>query len=146
MNYSYCGFRFSAFPPNDHIFTCQYIKNFPQNVPEELRMCNKIGTYNENRILPACDEHVELYNIMWSSLSRPVISPFVSTQNNIQKKNFEQIPRAIIVSEECCVCYSKENKLLTACQHVICFPCYHSLENLNCPVCRCSIDQFLYRL
>ena len=153
LNITYSGFRYSAFHPGGEYYHhpfCRYVKQFPSHLPEESRICDKVGVYHDNRIVPACEDHIELYDFLLSAFA-----PESNDQHNVQHSpplsdsssvSLENIPKKIDLADECCVCESKENKLMTPCLHVICFSCYQNLKTRTCPLCRTSLEKFVYRL
>jgi hypothetical protein len=146
LEVSFCGFRESALYPWGEFynsFTCRYVNGFPSSASENSRLCGDFGTHDGHRFIPACEQHREFYEMLINQRIH------VTPQNTCSqvKKQLHNIPKAIEISNECCVCYTKENKLLIGCLHVICYSCYSSLQNISCPQCREPIDnKCLHRL
>ena len=53
---------------------------------------------------------------------------------------FDNIPKSIEISKECCVCMEAEKLLLFTCQHVVCFVCIQKIHD-TCPMCRAHVSK-----
>ena len=71
--YTYTGFRYTCLGENEPFYNhpnCRYVKATSTYLPEEERICGLPGVTNEKgQVIPSCEKHRELYEILKKTFS-----------------------------------------------------------------------------